>query len=133
MSNVLTQAELEPEDIDYICAHGNAMVDYDVAETTAIKRTFGRYAYNFPVSSLKAMCGQAFAASAAMQVVATCLVIRDGMVFPTINLEYPDARCDLDYVPNKARKARVRRTLIHSHAMGGSHSVLALAREDSIR
>jgi 3-oxoacyl-[acyl-carrier-protein] synthase II len=126
MRAVLEQSELGPEDIDYFCAHGNAMVDYDVAETMAVKRTFGRSAYNFPVSSLKAMCGQAFAASAAMQVVATCLVLRDGVVFPTINLEYPDPQCDLDYVPNTARRARVRRALIHSHAMGGSHSALVL-------
>lgn len=126
MRAALQQAGRGPDEIDYFCAHGNAMIDYDVAETKAIKRTFGRYAYNFPVSSLKAMCGQAFAASAAMQVVATCLVLRDGVVFPTINLEYPDPECDLDYVPKVARRARVRSALIHSHAMGGSHSTLVL-------
>jgi 3-oxoacyl-[acyl-carrier-protein] synthase II len=126
MCAALTQADLAPGDVDYVCAHGNAMVDYDAAETTAIKRTFGRYAYNFPVSSLKGMCGQAFSASAAMQVVATCLVLRDQMVFPTINLDYRDTKCDLDYVPNTARKARVRCGLVHAHAMGGSHSALVL-------
>jgi 3-oxoacyl-[acyl-carrier-protein] synthase II len=133
MRNVLTQAQLDACDLDYFCAHGNAMVDYDVAETTAIKRAFGRSAYNFPVSSLKAMCGQAFAASAAMQVVATCLVMRDQTVFPTINLEYPDAQCDLDYVPHKARPARVRNALIHSHAMGGSHSAMLLRTTEPVR
>jgi 3-oxoacyl-[acyl-carrier-protein] synthase II len=126
MLGALRQADIKTSDIDYMCAHGNSMVDYDVAETTAIKRAFGRYAYNFPISSLKAMCGQAFSASGAMQVVATCLALRDGVVFPTINLEYPDPRCDLDYVPNICRRSRVRRALIHSHAMGGSHSAMVL-------
>jgi 3-oxoacyl-[acyl-carrier-protein] synthase II len=126
MDAALAQAGIKPGDIDYVCAHGNAMVDYDAAETTALKRTFGRHAYNFPVSSLKAMCGQAFSASGAIQVVATCLVLRDGTVFPTINLDYPDPACDLDYVPNRPRRARVGRALVHSHAMGGSHSALIL-------
>jgi len=126
IETAIEQACAEPTDIDYVCAHGNAMIDYDVAETTALKRTFGHHAYHVPVSSLKAMCGQAFSASAAIQVVATSLVMRNCTVFPTINLEYPDSACDLDYVPNRARPARVRRALIHSHAMGGSHSALVL-------
>jgi 3-oxoacyl-(acyl-carrier-protein) synthase len=126
MEAALDGAGLRPDEIDYVCAHGNAMVDYDAAETSALKATLGRHAYHVPVSSVKAMCGQAFAASAAIQVVAACLVLRDDVVFPTLNLDYPDPACDLDYVPNRARRARVSRALVHSHAMGGSHSALVL-------
>jgi 3-oxoacyl-[acyl-carrier-protein] synthase II len=126
MRTALDQADLCPNDIDYICAHGNAMLDYDAAETAALKLTFGRHAYNLSVSSLKAMCGQAFAASGAMQVVAASLVLRHKTLFPTVNLDYPDPACDLDYVSNRPRRGRVHRALVHSHAMGGSHSALIL-------
>jgi 3-oxoacyl-(acyl-carrier-protein) synthase len=73
------------------------------------------------------MCGQALAASSAMQVVASCLAIRDGIVPPTINYRVPDPACDLDYVPNSSRQVRVRNVLIHSQSIGGSHAVLILA------
>jgi len=120
----IDDADLVPRDIDYICAHGNSMIDYDAAETAGIKRAFGKSAWNIPVSSLKSMCGQALAASSAIQVVAACLAIRDGMVPPTINYRVTDPSCDLDYVPNVARQGRVRNVLIHSQSIGGSHSVL---------
>ena len=124
MTLAIQNADLLPRDIDYICAHGNSMIDYDAAETAGIKKSFGKNAWNVPVSSLKSMCGQALAASSAIQVVAACLAIRDGMIPPTINYRVTDPECDLDYVPNVSRQGRVRNVLIHSQSIGGSHSVL---------
>ena len=124
MAVAIQNAELLPRDIDYICAHGNSMIDYDAAETAGIKQAFGRSAWNIPVSSLKSMCGQALAASSAIQVVAACLAIRDSIVPPTINYRVSDPDCDLDYVPNFSRQGRIRNVLIHSQSIGGSHSVL---------
>ena len=128
MIRALRQADRSPQDIDYVSAHGNSMVDYDAAETAGIKKAFGSHAWSIPVSSIKSMLGQAFAASGAMQVVAACLSLRDGIVPPTINYDVRDPACDLDYVPNVARHVRVRTTLVHAHSMGGSHSALVLGR-----
>jgi 3-oxoacyl-[acyl-carrier-protein] synthase II len=121
-------ADLAPRDIDFICAHGNSMIDYDAAETAGIKRVFQKHAFNMPISSLKSMCGQALAAGSAMQVVNSCLAIRDQIVSPTINYSIPDPACDLDYVPNVARRTRVRTALIHAHSLGGSHVAMILGR-----
>jgi 3-oxoacyl-[acyl-carrier-protein] synthase II len=122
----LDQAELNARDLDFVCAHGNSMPDYDVAETAGIKRALRGHAWNIPISSLKSMCGQALAASSAMQVVTACLAIRDDIVPPTINYRVPDPRCDLDYVPNTSRTTRVRNALIHAHSLGGSHVAMIL-------
>ena len=113
-------------DIDYICAHGNSMLDYDASETAGIKRAFGRRAWSIPVSSIKSMCGQALAASSAMQVVAATLAIDHNVVPPTINYEVPDPGCDLDYVPNHARIARLRTALVLAHSLGGAHVAMVL-------
>jgi 3-oxoacyl-[acyl-carrier-protein] synthase II len=126
MQLALAGARMESRQIDYVAAHGNSMQDYDSAETAAIKKTLGRHAWNVPISSLKSMCGQAFAASSAMQVVAACLTLRDQIVAPTVNYSIPDPACDLDYVPNVARPARVRSVLIHAHSLGGLHSAMVL-------
>jgi 3-oxoacyl-[acyl-carrier-protein] synthase II len=126
MRIALRDSKLEPRDIDYVAAHGNSMQDYDSAETASIKQVFGSHAWNMSVSSLKSMCGQAFAASSAMQVVAACLTLRDQIVLPTINYSVPDPACDLDYVPNVARSARVRAILVHAHSLGGLHSAMVL-------
>ena len=126
IENALRVADLAPNDIDFICAHGNSMQDYDAAETAGIKRVFGSHAWNVPISSTKAMCGQALAASSAMQVVVACLVLKNQVVPPTINYETPDPRCDLDYVPNVLRVARVRTVLIHAHSLGGAHLAMII-------
>lgn len=126
MSMAIRDADLTPSDIDYICAHGNSMINYDTAETAGIKLAFGKHAYNVPISSIKSLCGHALGAAAAIQVVTACLVLRHGLIPPTINLEEPDPKCDLDYVPNVARRARVRNLLIHSHSMGGTHIAMVL-------
>jgi 3-oxoacyl-[acyl-carrier-protein] synthase II len=130
MARALDQAGMGVKDIDFICAHGNSMPDYDTAETAGIKRVFRAHAWNIPISSLKSMCGQALAASSAMQVIGTCLAIRDSVVPPTINYRAPDPNCDLDYVPNVARTTRVRNALIHAHSLGGSHVTMVLGAPD---
>jgi len=126
----LRDAGLTISDIDFVSAHGNGMRDYDVAETAGIKAVFNRHAWSIPISSLKSMCGQSLAAGGPMQVVAACLTLRDQIISPTINLTSPDPACDLDYVPTRARKARVRNVLIHSHSLGGSHVAMILGSPD---
>jgi 3-oxoacyl-[acyl-carrier-protein] synthase II len=130
MQAALNNAGVFADEVDLIVAHGNSMQDYDVAETAAIKRTFGSRAWNVPISSLKSMCGQALGASSAMQVVLSCLAFRDAIVSPTINHSVRDERCDLDYVTDGARVARLRRILIHAHSLGGSHVALVLGSPD---
>lgn len=128
LNQALVAGKKRKEEIDYICAHGNAIPDYDVAETNAFKTFFGEYAYNIPISSIKSMTGQAFAAGGGFQVVATCLSLKYGIVPPTINLDVPDPCCDLDYVPHHARRFSLDRALINSHSVGGSHAVLLLSK-----
>jgi 3-oxoacyl-(acyl-carrier-protein) synthase len=122
----LLRARLTPADIDYINSHGNALPDYDLIETVAFKRVFGKQAYNIPISSIKSMIGHAMGAASSFQVAAASLSLSHSIIPPTINLDTPDPECDLDYVPNQARACRVRRALINAHAMGGTHSVLIL-------
>jgi 3-oxoacyl-[acyl-carrier-protein] synthase II len=124
----LTTAKLDASNIDYICAHGNSMPDYDIAETNAFKLVFGEKAYKIPISSIKSMTGQPLAAAGGFQVVASCLTLQNGIVPPTINYEIVDANCDLDYVPNQARAARVQTVLINAHSLGETHSVLILGQ-----
>jgi 3-oxoacyl-[acyl-carrier-protein] synthase II len=127
MTIAIRNAGLSPDDIDYICAHGNSMINYDIAETAGIKVALGKQAGSVPISSIKSMCGHALGAAGAMQVVTACLALRHAIVPPTINYEEPDPRCDLDYVPNVARRARINNVLVHSHSIGGTHMALVLA------
>ncbi len=120
----LDEASLSAGHIDYINAHGNALPDYDLVETRAFKNAFGRHIYNVPISSIKSMIGHAMGAASALQLAAACLTLQHRVIPPTINLEDADPECDLDYVPNQARVARIRNVLINAHAMGGTHSVL---------
>jgi len=126
MKGALSDAGLSAEEIDYIHAHGNSLQDYDVAETNAFKKVFGEYAYHIPISSIKSMIGHSFGAAGAFQVVSSCMSIQHNLIPPTVNLEVPDPKCDLDYVPNQARFARIQTILINAHSLGGMHSVLVL-------
>jgi len=126
MAMAIRDAGLSSEDIDYICAHGNGMINYDIAETAGIKLALGKQARSVPISSIKSMCGHALGAAGAMQIVTACLAIKHGIVPPTINYEQRDPRCDLDYVPNVARRARINNVLVHSHSVGGTHMALVL-------
>ena len=126
----LSRAGKTADSIDYINAHGNAIREYDMVETRTFRQVFGARAYNIPVSSIKSMIGHAMGAAASFQIVATCLTIAQSVIPPTINYELPDPACDLDYVPNEARVCRVRTALINAHAVGETHSVLALGAAD---
>ena len=127
VKRALMMAKLEPSDIDYINAHGNAMRDYDIAETKGFKLAFGEEIYSIPISSIKPITGQAFSATGVFQVIAACLTLKTGVIPPTINLQTPDPNCDLDYVPNRPRRARVRNILINAQNFG-THTVLIVGR-----
>jgi len=127
----LLDARLAPQDIDYICAHGIANRDYDMADTRAIKIVLGDRAYNIPVSSIKSTTGQPFAPSGTWQAVAACMSITTNLVPPTINYRTPDPECNLDYVPNQARKARVDTVMLNSHSFGGTHASLIVRAFDA--
>jgi len=130
ITSALENASLRPQDIDYINAHGNSLPDYDLIETRAFRQVFGKAAYSVPTSSIKSMIGHAMGAASAFQTVASCLTLEHSIIPPTINYEVPDPECDLDYVPNETRTSRVRTVLINAHAMGGTHSVLVLAKPE---
>lgn len=128
LEQALIAARIIKEEVDYICAHGNAIPSYDIAETNAFKTFFKDRAYKIPVSSVKSMTGQSFAAGGGFQTVATCLSLKNGIIPPTINLDTPDPLCDLDYVPNYARYCTIDTALINGHSVGGTHAVLILKR-----
>lgn len=124
----LLQAHLAPDDVDYFCSHGIANVDYDRADTRAAKRVLGERAYNIPISSIKGVTGQPFGPGGVWQVAASCMAMQEGVVPPTINLHQPDPECDLDYVPLRARRARIETVITNSHSFGGTHAAMILRR-----
>ncbi len=128
LQQALITGKIRGDEIDYICAHGNAIPSYDLAETNAFKTFFGNHAYNIPISSIKSMTGHAFAAAGGFQVVATSLGLKHGIIPPTINLDEPDSLCDLDYVPHNARYFSMDTALINTHSVGGTHAVIVLKK-----
>jgi 3-oxoacyl-[acyl-carrier-protein] synthase II len=130
ITSALARARLEPSQLDYVNAHGNAMPDYDRVDTEGLRSALGRAAYSTPVSSVKSMIGHAMGAAGALQVAATCLALSNSIIPPTINYEIPDPVCDLDYVPNVARVSRLRTALVNAHAIGGTYSALVLGAPD---
>jgi 3-oxoacyl-(acyl-carrier-protein) synthase len=112
--------------VDYINAHGTSTPLNDAGETKAIKKVFGEHAYRLAVSSTKSMIGHAMGASGAIEAVACAMVIATGWIPPTINYEYPDPECDLDFVPNQARKQAVKVTLSNSFGLGGQNACVIL-------
>ncbi len=125
MKMAVEHAGLNAEDVDYINAHGTSTPLNDVAETIAIKQVFGDRAYKLPISSTKSMTGHLLGAAGGVESVATILTIKKGVIHPTINYEYPDPECDLDYVPNEARQADVKVAITNSFAFGGQNATLA--------
>ena len=121
----LEDANLEPEAVDYINAHGTGTVLNDVAETRAIKSALGEHAKHVAVSSTKSMTGHMMGATGALEAIFCLLTIRDNLIPPTINLSQPDPGCDLDYVPGSARKAEVNVALSNAFGFGGHNAVLA--------
>jgi 3-oxoacyl-[acyl-carrier-protein] synthase II len=119
MKAALARARVKPEDVDYINAHGTSTPLGDLAETKAIKEVFGDHAYELAISSTKSMMGHCFGAAGAIEAMMCVLAVHDGVIPPTINYEHPDPECDLDYVPNEARKAEVRVALSNAMGLGG--------------
>jgi 3-oxoacyl-[acyl-carrier-protein] synthase II len=124
----LEDAHVKPEDVDYINAHGTSTPLNDVHETKAIKAVFGEHAYATSISSTKSMLGHAMGASGAIEAIVCALTITNGIIAPTINYEYPDPECDLDYVPNQTRRKDVKITLSNSFGLGGQNACLVLKK-----
>lgn len=124
----LADAGVSPDDVDYINAHGTSTPLNDEAETKAIKEVFGKRAYEIPISALKSMTGHSLGAAGVMEIAAVAMTTRDGEIHPTINLKTPDPACDLDYVPDQARRADVRTAVSNHFAFGGANAVLVLQR-----
>ncbi|OGW77141.1 MAG: hypothetical protein A3K16_04755 [Omnitrophica bacterium RIFCSPLOWO2_01_FULL_45_24] len=124
----LDDAAIGIDDIDYISASGNSTLDCDYMETNAVKNVFGGRAKSIPISSIKSMIGESFSASGALNLAASLGVLEEEFIPPTINYVQPDKRCDLDYVPNKAQKNRVKNILIDSFSPTGSNSTLTIGK-----
>ena len=130
MINALKRAEMEPHELDYIAAHATATQIGDIAETLAIKEALGDHACRVAISANKSMIGHLLGAAGAISAVACVLAIRDGVVPPTINLDYPDPDCDLDYVPHIARKMPVNATMVNGFGFGGQNASTIFRRFD---
>jgi 3-oxoacyl-[acyl-carrier-protein] synthase II len=128
MRLALKQANIRPEQIDYINAHGTSTPLNDKSETAAIKTVFGQAAYNTPISSTKSMTGHLLGAAGAIEAVFCVKVIEAGIIPPTINYEHPDPECDLDYVPNTARHKQVDVVMSNSFGFGGHNAVVIFRR-----
>jgi 3-oxoacyl-[acyl-carrier-protein] synthase II len=128
MQMALTDAGEDAEAVDYINAHGTSTPLNDAAETRAIKKALGDHAYNVAVSSTKSMTGHMVGAAGAAEAAVAALAVHEGVIPPTTNYERPDPECDLDYVPNEARKQDVRLALSNAFGFGGQNAVLALRR-----
>ncbi len=120
----LEAAGLSPDQVDYINAHGTATQLNDVAETIAIKRALGEYAYQVPISSTKSMTGHMMGATGALEAILCVQAIRDNMVPPTIHYQTPDPECDLDYIPNQAREHQVKAAISNAFGFGGHNAIL---------
>jgi 3-oxoacyl-[acyl-carrier-protein] synthase II len=124
MSKALKKAGIKPEEVDYINAHGTSTVLNDAAETAAIKTVFGEYAYAVPISSTKSMIGHLMGAAGGVEAVVTVKTMLEGWIHGTMNYEYPDPLCDLDYVPNAPRQKRVKIAMSNSFGFGGHNATI---------
>jgi 3-oxoacyl-[acyl-carrier-protein] synthase II len=128
LQNAIGQAEIDPEDVDYINADGKATFISDWVETEAIKKVFGSYAYHLSISSTKSMMGHLLCASAPAELIIGALVIREGVIPPTINYQHPDPCCDLDYTPNHFKRRKVKVVLSNTIGLSGENTALLLRR-----
>ena len=130
MKAALHDGEVNPDEVDYINAHGTSTPLNDANETNAIKQVFGERAYKIPVSSTKSMTGHLLGAAGAVEAAFSVLALEHGILPPTINYEFPDPECDLDYVPNQAREAGIRTVLSNSFGFGGTNASLIFRKID---
>jgi 3-oxoacyl-[acyl-carrier-protein] synthase II len=128
MLKALKESGIEKEEIDYISAHGTGTPANDKAESIAIKNIFSENNKNIAVSSLKSMIGHAMGAASAIESIATCLVVKEDIIPPTINYETPDPDCDIDCVPNFSRKKVVKVALKNGFAFGGNNATLVIKK-----
>jgi 3-oxoacyl-[acyl-carrier-protein] synthase II len=128
ISEALREARVDPQDVDYINAHGTSTRLNDLMETAAVKAVFHEKARRLPLSSIKSMVGHLIGAAGAVEAVALALTLRDGALPPTINQTQPDPECDLDYVPNTAREVPVRTGVSTSFGFGGQNAALVMRR-----
>jgi 3-oxoacyl-[acyl-carrier-protein] synthase II len=131
MRLALADAKVAPEAVDYVNAHGTSTQLNDQHETEAIKAVFGAHARRLAVSSIKSMTGHLVGAAGAVEAIATVLALRHGILPPTINYTTPDPACDLDYVPNEARRVAIRIAMSNSFAFGGTNAILVLGRGEA--
>jgi len=124
----LDDAAISPGDVDYVNAHGTSTISNDVSETKAIKTALGEHSKKVPVSSNKSMIGHLLGAAGGVEAIFTVLAIRDGIIPPTMNYDTQDPECDLDYVPNMARKAQVNTALSNSFGFGGVNATLVFRK-----
>jgi 3-oxoacyl-[acyl-carrier-protein] synthase II len=128
ITKALRDAGVAPDEIDYVVAHGTSTPLNDVTETRAIKRALGEHAYRVAISSPKSMVGHLLGAAGVVSALAAIGAIREGCIPPTINYETPDPDCDLDYVPNTARSAKVDTAVINGFGFGGQNAVAVFRR-----
>lgn len=128
MENAISCAKISPSQIECINAHGTSTKLNDKTETMAIKRVFGSHSYKIPITANKSMTGHLLGGAGAIEAIASCLTIKHNIIFPTINYEEPDPFCDLDYVPNKAREAKVDTVLSNSFGFGGHNACIIFKR-----
>jgi len=128
MEIAMQNAGVSPDDIDYINAHGTSTPLNDKTETMIIKKVFGKRAYQIPISATKSMVGHLIGAAGSVELIATLLAMENEMIPPTINYEIPDPECDLDYVPNKARPAKIKTAMKNSFGFGGKNSILIVQK-----
>jgi len=129
----MRNSNLSLTDVDYINAHGNGILSYDLGETEAIKKVFGERAYQIPISSIKPVTGQSLSPTGIYQVIASLLVLKHGVIPPTINHERPAPGCDLNYVPGHWIERNVDVALMNAHGFGGRHTILSLSKLDRHR
>jgi len=128
MEIAMRNANVAPDEIDYINAHGTSTPLNDKTETMIIKKVFGKRAYKIPISATKSMIGHLIGAAGSVELIATLLAMDRGVIPPTINYEMPDSECDLDYVPNQARPAQITTAMKNSFGFGGKNSILIVRK-----
>ena len=128
MKLAMDEAGIKPEDVGYINAHGTSTHANDSAETKAVKKAMGEYAYKIPISSTKSMTGHMLGAAGAVEAIICAKSLEEGFIPPTINYSEKDEECDLDYVPNIGRKSEIKYALSNSLGFGGHNAVLCLKK-----